>query len=156
MSERKLNDFRRLLELQDRAEIRWKELKASGGDEDGEMEAKLRRKFTRLLEQFGLDKHGTGENNEIKDNTAGRGIYADKHLDELWESVRKQGTCLGKISAQPQTSIMCTLFMHTRSLCDSDVCILYGAVRKSLVTPTSPRGGDDSLGVGWGLHYKGF
>ena len=108
MSERKLNDFRRLLELQDRAEIRWKELKASGGDEDGEMEAELRRKFTRLLEQFGLDKHGIGENNEIKDNTAGRGIYADKRLDELWESVRKQGTCLGEISAQPQTLIMCT------------------------------------------------
>ena len=152
MSERKLNDFRRLLELQDRAEIRWKELKASGGDEDGEMEAKLRRKFTRLLEQFGLDKHGTGENNEIKDNTAGRGIYADKHLDELWESVRKQGTCLGKISAQPQTLIrlnyLCMLVRFVRVSMTVMLCIQYGAMRKSLVTPTSPRGGDDSLGVG--------
>ena len=91
MSERKLSDFRRLLELQDRAEIKWKEMKASGGDEDGEMEATLRRKFSRLLEQFGLDKHVSEEGNVIKDNTAGHGMAADKRLDELWESAQKQG-----------------------------------------------------------------
>lgn len=94
MSERKLNEFRRLLELQDRAEMKWKELKASGADEDGEMEATLRRKFAHILEQFGLDKHISGEGNEIKDNTAGRGMYSDKRLDELWETVQKQGSCL--------------------------------------------------------------
>lgn len=91
MSERKLSDFRRLLELQDRAEIKWKEMKASGGDQDGEMEATLRRKFSRLLEQFGLDKHVSEEGNVIKDNTAGHGMAADKRLDQLWESAQKQG-----------------------------------------------------------------
>ena len=88
MSERKLSEFRRLLELQDRAEIKWKDLKASGGDEDGEMEAMLRRKFSRVLEQFGLDTYVKEEGN---DNTAGHGIYADKRLDELWESAKTQG-----------------------------------------------------------------
>lgn len=91
MSERKLSEFRRLLELQDRAEIKWKDLKASGGDEDGEMEAMLRQKFSRVLEQFGLDTYVKEEGNEIKDNTAGHGIYADKRLDELWESAKTQG-----------------------------------------------------------------
>lgn len=89
MSERKLSEFRRFLELQDRAEIRWKELKANGGDEDGEMEAMLRRKFSCLLERFGLD-HLVDDGNEIKDNTAGHG---DKRLNELWESVQKEGLC---------------------------------------------------------------
>lgn len=95
MSERKLSDFRRLLENQDRAEIRWKELKASGGDEDGEMEATLRRKFSRVLEQFGLEEHLNSvseDGNKIKDNRAGHGSYSDKRLDELWESVQNQGT----------------------------------------------------------------
>ena len=97
MSERKLSDFRRLLENQDRAEIRWKELKASGGDEDGEMEATLRRKFSRVLEQFGLEEHLNSvseDENKIKDNRAGHGSYSDKRLDELWESVQNQGLCL--------------------------------------------------------------
>lgn len=93
MSEQKLADLRRLLELQDRAEIKWKDLKANGGDEDGEMEATLRRKFYRILEQFGLEKHydRADDGNEIRDNTAGRGVFGDKRLSELWESAKKQG-----------------------------------------------------------------
>ena len=97
MSEQKLSDFRRLLELQDRAEIRWKELKAKGGDEDGEMEAMIRQKFARILEQFGLEKHldpTTVGVNEINDNKAGDGMFGDRRLSELWESVEKQGLCL--------------------------------------------------------------
>lgn len=97
MSEQKLSDFRRLLELQDRAEIRWKELKAKGGDQDGEMEAMIRQKFARVLEQFGLEKHLDATNdgaNEINDNKAGHGMFGDRRLSELWESVQKQGLCL--------------------------------------------------------------
>ena len=97
MSEQKLSDFRRLLELQDRAEIRWKELKARGGDEDGEMEAMIRQKFARILEQFGLEKHLDSTDrgvNEINDNKAGNGMFGDRRLSELWESVEKQGLCL--------------------------------------------------------------
>ena len=97
MSEQKLSDFRRLLELQDRAEIRWKELKARGGDEDGEMEAMIRQKFARILEQFGLEKHLDATDrsvNEINDNKAGNGMFGDRRLSELWESVEKQGLCL--------------------------------------------------------------
>ena len=97
MSEQKLSDFRRLLELQDRAEIRWKELKAKGGDQDGEMEAMIRQKFARILEQFGLEKHlDTTDNdiNEINDNKAGNGMFGDRRLSELWESVEKQGLYL--------------------------------------------------------------
>ncbi|KAL9978725.1 hypothetical protein ACROYT_G016280 [Oculina patagonica] len=94
MSEQKLSDFRRMLELQDRAELRWKDLKARGGDEDGEMEAMIRHKFSRVLEQFGLEKHlDTMEDtaNEINDNKAGTGMFGDRRLSELWESVEKQG-----------------------------------------------------------------
>jgi len=97
MSEQKLSDFRRLLELQDRAEIRWKELKAKGGDEDGEMEAMIRQKFARILEQFGLEKHLDPTDrggNEINDNKAGNGMFGDRRLSELWESVEKQGLYL--------------------------------------------------------------
>lgn len=97
MSEQKLSDFRRLLELQDRAEIRWKELKVKGGDQDGEMEAMIRQKFARILEQFGLEKHlDTTDNdiNEINDNKAGNGMFGDRRLSELWESVEKQGLYL--------------------------------------------------------------
>ena len=98
MSEQKLSDFRRLLELQDRAEIRWKELKAKGGDEDGEMEAMIRQKFARIMEQFGLEKHLDATDrgvNEINDNRAGKyGMFGDRRLSELWESVEKQGLCL--------------------------------------------------------------
>lgn len=97
MSEQKLGDLRRMLELQDRAEIRWKDLKARGGDEDGEMEAMLRQKFSRVLEQFGLEKHldtmGDAAN-EINNNRAGAGMFGDKRLSELWESVQKQGLWL--------------------------------------------------------------
>ena len=93
MSVQKLADLRRLLELQDRAEIKWKDVKAYGGDEDGEMEATLRRKFYRILEQFGLEKHfdGVDEGNEIRDNKASRGVFDDKRLSELWESAKKHG-----------------------------------------------------------------
>lgn len=94
MSEQKLSDFRRLLELQDRAEIRWKDLKAKGGDQDGEMEAMIRQKFARILEQFGLEKHLDATDrgvNEINDNKAGNGMFGDRRLSELWESVEKQG-----------------------------------------------------------------
>lgn len=93
MSVQKLADLRRLLELQDRAEIKWKDVKAYGGDEDGEMEATLRRKFYRILEQFGLEKHfdGVDEGNEIRDNKASRGVFGDKRLSELWESAKKHG-----------------------------------------------------------------
>ena len=97
MSEQKLSDFRRLLELQDRAEIRWKDLKAKGGDQDGEMEAMIRQKFARILEQFGLEKHLDATDhgvNEINDNKAGNGMFGDRRLSELWESVEKQGLCL--------------------------------------------------------------
>lgn len=97
MSEQKLSEFRRMLELQDRAEIRWKDLKAKGGDEDGEMEAMLRQKFSRVLEQFGLEKHlNTAEEgaNEINDNKAGAGMFGDRRLSELWESVQTQGMLL--------------------------------------------------------------
>ena len=97
MSEQKLSDFRRLLELQDRAEIRWKELKAKGGDEDGEMEAMIRQKFARIMEQFGLEKHLDATDrdvNEINDNKARNGMFGDRRLSELWESVEKQGLCL--------------------------------------------------------------
>ena len=88
MSEQKLQTFRRLLEMQDKAEIRWKELKTSGGDDDGEMEAMLRLKFSRILEQFGLEDHVKDEGNEIKDNRAGAGVFSDKRLSELWESAK--------------------------------------------------------------------
>ena len=97
MSEQKLSDFRRLLELQDRAEIRWKELKTKGGDQDGEMEAMIRQKFARILEQFGLEKHLDATDrgvNEINDNKAGNGMFGDRRLSELWDSVEKQGLCL--------------------------------------------------------------
>lgn len=97
MSEQKLSDFRRLLELQDRAEIRWKELKTNGGDQDGEMEAMIRQKFARILEQFGLEKHldtTDKDINEINDNKAGNGMFGDRRLSELWESVEKQGLYL--------------------------------------------------------------
>ena len=97
MSEQKLSDFRRLLELQDRAEIRWKELKVKGGDQDGEMEAMIRQKFARILEQFGLEKHLDSTDlggNEINDNKAGNGMFGDRRLSELWESVEKQGLYL--------------------------------------------------------------
>lgn len=96
MSEQKLSDLRRLLELQDRAEIKWKDLKTNGGDEDGEMEAMLRRKFYRILEQFGLEKHfdTMDEGKEIRDNRAGHGVFGDKRLNDLWESAQKQGLCL--------------------------------------------------------------
>ena len=62
-------------------------IKATGGDEDGKMEAMLRRKFSRLLERFGLD-HLIDDGNQVKDNKAGHG---DKRLDELWESVQTEG-----------------------------------------------------------------
>ena len=96
MSERKLSDFRRLLEMQDRAEMKWKEVKANGGDETGEREAILRRKFAYILEEFGLEKHLDlvhDQGDEIKDNTAGTGAYGDARLNELWNSVLKQGLC---------------------------------------------------------------
>lgn len=95
MSERKLSDLRRMFEMQDRAEMRWKELKANGGDKDGEMEAMIRRKFNLLLEEFGLEKHlDAGEGDKFVDNVAGHGVFGDKRLNDLWDSVQKQGQCL--------------------------------------------------------------
>lgn len=92
MSERKLSDLRRMFEMQDRAEMRWKELKANGGDKDGEMEAMIRRKFNLLLEEFGLEKHlDAGEGDKFVDNVAGHGVFGDKRLNDLWDSVQKQG-----------------------------------------------------------------
>ncbi|XP_029191977.1 alpha-2-macroglobulin receptor-associated protein-like [Acropora millepora] len=105
MSEQKLQTFRRLLEMQDKAEIRWKELKTSGGDDDGEMEAMLRLKFSRILEQFGLEDHFKDEGNEIKDNRAGAGVFSDKRLSELWESAK------GKFSSE-ELSDLETEFQH--------------------------------------------
>lgn len=91
MSQQKLKDFRHVLEMQDRAEIRWKEVKASGGDEDGEMESMLRMKFSRVLQQFHLEDHFDDKGNDIKDKRAGiegQGVFNDKRLSELWESAQ--------------------------------------------------------------------
>ena len=89
MSEQKLNEFRRVLEMQDRVEIRWKEIKGKGGDEDGEKEAMIRRKFSQVLERYGFESYLTDDvdkgNEIVDDSAAGHSVFGDKRLSELWE-----------------------------------------------------------------------
>lgn len=123
MSVQKLQNFRRLLEMQDRAEIRWKELKTSGGDDDGEMEAMLRLKFSRILEQFGLEDHFKDEGNEIKNNRAGPGVFSDKRLSELWESA--QGLrVFNSLLTSFKLSVICDLLPVVKYLvCEEISCV---------------------------------
>ncbi|XP_032094676.1 alpha-2-macroglobulin receptor-associated protein-like [Thamnophis elegans] len=81
------------LRLQEKDELSWKKLKAAGMDEDGEREARLRRRLEVIMTKYGLSGKKEGqqwETNHIKEGFAQDGL-GDPRLEKLWNKARSSG-----------------------------------------------------------------
>lgn len=97
MSTQKLENLKQALIQQDDKEMKWKELKAHGGDASGEQEAKLRRNLFRILDKYSMGHLVEGhqklltepgvEGNTIREE----GMFNDKKLQQLWNLAEGQG-----------------------------------------------------------------
>ena len=98
MSSRKLDELHQLLETQDKAEMELKKERASGGDRDGAIEAKLRKTLRHILETYGLaGRVDVSDKERGMNRVQGRfpkdeqHTFGDRRLDSLWKAVQKQG-----------------------------------------------------------------
>lgn len=88
--ESKLQKLYSELKVQDKHELTLKKLKGEGGDKDGSKEAEIRKKFTLLMNSYGLA--GTGEPNaKDKEQDTPKALFKDKKLARLWEKAEKSG-----------------------------------------------------------------
>ena len=74
------------LKVQDKDELTLKKLKSEGSDKEGLKEAEVRKKFSRILETFGLAGAGLGDSRE-QDRSQAKALFKDKKLARLWEKV---------------------------------------------------------------------
>ncbi|XP_068606728.1 alpha-2-macroglobulin receptor-associated protein isoform X2 [Brachionichthys hirsutus] len=83
------------LKMQEKDELRWKNLKVGGLDDGGETEAQLRRGFNVILAKYGMDgKRDTRplETNDLKDHATKEGdAFDDPRLDKLWNKAESSG-----------------------------------------------------------------
>lgn len=84
----KLEQLYSRIKVQDKDELTLKKLRAEGSDKDGVKEAEVRKRFSQLMEQFGL-AGGTVEPKET-DGTP-KALFKDKKLTRLWEKAEKSG-----------------------------------------------------------------
>ncbi|XP_031552181.1 alpha-2-macroglobulin receptor-associated protein-like [Actinia tenebrosa] len=96
MSTQKLESLKHALTQQDAKELKWKELKAHGGDASGEQEAKLRRNLFQILDKYAfghlVEGHQKLSEPGVEDNTVREeGMFNNKKLHQLWDVAEKQG-----------------------------------------------------------------
>ncbi|XP_070587420.1 alpha-2-macroglobulin receptor-associated protein-like [Erythrolamprus reginae] len=82
------------LRLQEKDELGWKKLKAAGRDEDGEREARLRRRLEVTMTKYGLSGKKDGqqpwETNHLREDPAQGGL-GDPRLEKLWNKAKSSG-----------------------------------------------------------------
>ncbi|KAM3848440.1 alpha-2-macroglobulin receptor-associated protein isoform 1-T1 [Vipera latastei] len=81
------------LRLQEKDELSWKKQKAAGLDEDGEREARLRRRLEVIMTKYGLSGKKEGqqrETNHIKEGFA-KDDLDDPRLEKLWNKAKSSG-----------------------------------------------------------------
>lgn len=89
LADSKLKNLYSQLKVQDKDELTLKKLKAEGSDKDGIKEAEVRKKFTIVIESFGLAGGVTEEKDDS--NEAPKALFKDKKLARLWEKAEKSG-----------------------------------------------------------------
>lgn len=81
------------LRLQEKDELSWKKLKAAGLDEDGEREARLRRRLDVIMAKYGMNGKKDAQQwgtNYIKDGFANDDLD-DPRLEKLWNKAKTSG-----------------------------------------------------------------
>ncbi|KAL7643090.1 UNVERIFIED_CONTAM: hypothetical protein RMT77_006380 [Armadillidium vulgare] len=91
LSEPKLRKLLSELKVQDKEELTFKKLKASGGDKEGLKEAELRKRLKHILKKFALEYHDDVEDEKHLEKKLEKAIFKDKKLHKLWLKAEQSG-----------------------------------------------------------------
>merc|ERR1719430_1982131 len=87
LTEGKLQNLYSQLKVQDKDELTLKKLKAENGDKDGIKEADVRKKFTQIMESYGLAE---GKVEEKSHDDTPKALFKDKKTDEIMGEGREK------------------------------------------------------------------
>ncbi|KAI9553008.1 hypothetical protein GHT06_020895 [Daphnia sinensis] len=96
LTEFKLKTLFSELKVQDKEELQLKRLKADNLDKDGLQEAELRKKFSSIIERYGLADHfdkdtPNSESNNAYSQANSHNVFKDKKLNKLWLKAESAG-----------------------------------------------------------------